>query len=73
MLLDFLWRARDVSALASPMIPKLPNPQLDDQWAVVGNLIPEHMIGLAVGHLEERGAIDPGHHPPVHDDVIVII
>jgi hypothetical protein len=37
---------------------------------VVGELVPDGFIGLAVSDLAERGAIDPGQHPPVDDEVI---
>jgi hypothetical protein len=36
---------------------------------VVRNVIPHRCVGLAVGDLAERAAIDPGHDPPVDDEV----
>jgi hypothetical protein len=37
---------------------------------VVRELIPHRFVGLAEGDLAEGGAIDPGQHPPVDDEVI---
>jgi hypothetical protein len=37
---------------------------------VVGELIPDGFVGLAVGHLAEGAAIDPGQDPPVDDEVV---
>jgi hypothetical protein len=37
---------------------------------VVGVLIPDGFIGLAVGHPAEAGTIDPGQDPPVDNNVI---
>ncbi len=48
----------------------LPDPQLDDHRAVVRELIPDGFVGLAVGDLAERGAVDLGEDSPVDDEVI---
>jgi hypothetical protein len=37
---------------------------------VVGEPISDRLVGLAVGDVAERGAIDPGQHPPVDDEVV---
>jgi hypothetical protein len=54
----------------SPVAPALPDPQLDEHRVVVRDLFPYRSVRLAVGDMAERGAIDPGQHPPVDDDVI---
>ena len=48
----------------------LPDPQLDLHRAVVRELVPHRRIRLAVGDLAEGGAVDPGPHPPLDDDVV---
>ena len=55
---------------SSPAAPSLPDPPLDEHRTVVGELIPHRFVLLTIGHLAERGAIDPGHDPPVDDEVI---
>jgi hypothetical protein len=66
----FLARASASSTASSPVTASLLDPQLDEHRAVVGELIPDRLVGLAVGDVPERGAIDPGQHPPVDDEVV---
>jgi hypothetical protein len=66
----FLRRAREVSTPSSPTEPVLPHLQLDDHRAVIREFFPDGCVGLAVSHVAKGGAIDPGHHPPVDDDVV---
>ena len=40
--------------------PASPDPQLDLHRAVVGELVPVGLIRLAIRHVAERGAVDPG-------------
>jgi len=37
---------------------------------VVGELVLDRLIGLALGDLAEGGTVDPGQLPPVDDDVV---
>jgi hypothetical protein len=53
------------TALSPPVAPPSPHPQLDHHRAVVGELLPDGLVGPAVGDVAEGGAVDPGHHPPV--------
>jgi hypothetical protein len=48
----------------------LPDPQLDQHRTVVGELIPHGFVSLAVRDLTKGAAIDPGHDPPVDDEVV---
>jgi hypothetical protein len=66
----FLEWERSLPATSSPAALSLPNPQPDEHPTVVGELIPNGFIGLAVGDLAEGGTIDPEHDSPVDDDVI---
>jgi len=66
----FLSRARSSSTASSPAITSLPDPQLDEHGTVVGELIPHRFVGLTVGDVAERRAIDPGQEPPVDHEVI---
>jgi hypothetical protein len=65
-----LERARSSSIAPSPATTSLPDPQLDEHQTVVRDLIPDRFVGLTVGDVAKRGAIHPGHYPPVNDDVI---
>jgi hypothetical protein len=47
-----------------------PNPQLDEPRTAVGDVLPDACVGLAIGDVAERSAIDPGQDPPVDDEVI---
>jgi hypothetical protein len=66
----FLSWASASSIAASHAISSLPNPQLDKYRTVVGELIPDGFVGLPIGDLAERGAIDPGHHPTLDNNMI---
>jgi hypothetical protein len=52
------------------MIPSLPHPQLDEHRTVIGELVPHRFVGLPVGDLPGRAAIDPGQRPRIDDNVI---
>ena len=55
---------------SSPEGPALPDPHLHEQRTLDRELIPHRLILLAVGHMAERDAIDPGQDPPVSDEMI---
>jgi len=65
-----LSRAQVLSTASTPAPASLPNPQFNEHRTVVEELSPHRFVGLAVGHLAEGGAIDPGQDPPVDDDMI---
>jgi hypothetical protein len=66
----FLSRARASSIASSPATAALPDPQLDEHRIVVGNLISDGFVGLAVSDLTEGRAIDQGQDPPLDDNII---
>src|SRR5262245_25616291 len=68
VLHGFLSKARVSSTASLPATPALPDPQLNEHRTVVGELIPDRFALLAVVHLAERGAIDPGQDPAVDDE-----
>jgi hypothetical protein len=66
-----VWSRVKVSSTTSVLAtPALLDPELDDDWAVIRELIPDGLVRLAVGHLPERAAVHPGHHPRVNDDMV---